>query len=408
MLLTLMAALAAVWTASCASHVEEHSGKVELALSGVSASGKTYRLRNGTIRITGTSTASVSTEDNVDAPSINLELKAGGYLARLVDGWFLERGKLDPMTGTLTFENVKAVLTSVNPAPFTVEDQRTTNLRFRFNAGDDVVQLGNGKVDIGIDVNDCTGGPQGCDHDGDGFPAGMDCNDNDPNVFPGAPETCGDMRDNNCDGRIDENCGGCMPGNPNCDADGDGFPAGMDCDDNDPSTFPGAMEQCDGRDNNCNGIADEGCSGCMAGDPACDADADGVPAGMDCNDQDPQTFPGAPELCDMRDNNCDGMVDENCGSGTCSVVTQTGCPTGLACYFVNQTGATTCLPPGNVPRDAPCTGMALNECAPPAVCTSPNGVNPRCFGICDPADPMGCSPPQHCLASPLPGIGVCF
>jgi hypothetical protein len=407
MLLAFMAALAAVWTASCASHVEEHSGKVELALSGVSASGKTYRLRNGTIRITGTSTASVSTEDNVDAPSINLELKAGGYLARLVDGWFLERGKADPMTGALTFENVKAVLTSVNPAPFTVEDQRTTNVRFRFNAGDDVVQLGNGKVAIGIDVNDCTGGAQGCDQDGDGFPAGMDCNDNDATVFPGAPEMC-DGRDNNCDGRVDETCG-CMPGNPNCDADADGFPAGLDCNDNDPTVFPGALEACDGRDNNCNGLIDENCGGCMPGNPNCDVDGDGVPAGMDCNDNDPNVFPGAPEMCDGRDNDCNGMIDENCGGATCSAVAQTGCPAGLACYLVDASGATTCLPPGHLPRGAGCMEGVLNECAPPAACASPDGANFFCFGICDPMNPSGCGPGQQCQAAPgLPGIGVCF
>ncbi len=46
--------------------------------------------------------------------------------------------------------------------------------------------------------------------------------------------------------------------NPSADADADGSPAGDDCDDNDPSVFPGADELCDGVDNDCDGAVDEG------------------------------------------------------------------------------------------------------------------------------------------------------
>lgn len=54
---------------------------------------------------------------------------------------------------------------------------------------------------------------------------------------------------------------------PSCDADGDGFEAangrckGNDCDDSDPNVFPGAEELCDGVDNDCDGTTDEGCDG---------------------------------------------------------------------------------------------------------------------------------------------------
>ncbi|MCK6523830.1 putative metal-binding motif-containing protein [Myxococcota bacterium] len=107
------------------------------------------------------------------------------------------------------------------------------------------------------------------------------------------------------------------------DADGDGAAAELDCDDEDPSVFPGAAELCDGRDNNCDGSADEG----VLESFFADADADGygdanapllacaAPEGaaendQDCDDADPTTHPGAGETCDTRDNDCDGKTDE--------------------------------------------------------------------------------------------------
>ena len=45
------------------------------------------------------------------------------------------------------------------------------------------------------------------------------------------------------------------------------------------------------------------------GDP--DADMDGVPASEDCDDQDPNNFPGNPEVCDGQDNDCDTLADND-------------------------------------------------------------------------------------------------
>jgi hypothetical protein len=63
----------------------------------------------------------------------------------------------------------------------------------------------------------------------------------------------------------------CTGGN---DKDGDGYglgcPAGPDCNDDDKYTYPGATEVCDGKDNNCDGKADEGLlNACGTCDPTC-------------------------------------------------------------------------------------------------------------------------------------------
>lgn len=82
------------------------------------------------------------------------------------------------------------------------------------------------------------------------------------------------------------------------DVDLDGFEAGPDCDDLDPAVHPGAPELCNGRDDDCDGAV-------PSGEADDDQDGQRICAG-DCHDGDPDISTGADELCDDVDRNCDG------------------------------------------------------------------------------------------------------
>ena len=169
--------------------------------------------------------------------------------------------------------------------------------------------------DDGID-NDCDGVNAGSvDNDGDGYSAcDGDCDDTDPAISPAAAEVC-DLVDNNCDGAVDEGS----------DADGDGATScGGDCDDGDASVYPEAEERCDGVDQNCNGLVDEGAAtayypdrdGDGFGDAAsppeesCEPVEGKLADDSDCNDEDPDINPDAREVCDVLDNDCNGLTDD--------------------------------------------------------------------------------------------------
>ena len=161
-----------------------------------------------------------------------------------------------------------------------------------------------------------------------------DCDENDPDVNPGAEEgppqdpNCFDDIDNDCDGDVDEDDFGCF-----CwDNDVDGYSSdecgGEDCDDDDPDVNPGMIESIDDDncldtlDNDCDGDTDLDDGGCV---PCADQDDDGYgfPASEnceysdeDCDDFDADVNPGAiegpqgdPTCTDGLDNDCDGLVD---------------------------------------------------------------------------------------------------
>jgi len=176
----------------------------------------------------------------------------------------------------------------------------------------------------------------------------------------------------------------CLTCRPVCDDDNDGYCVPADCSGNDPAINPGAVELCNGVDDNCNGHTDEECKACTAdtdcknsfeaciagvctvcnsgctgtctlGTPAvagvchafgvnntcsacfetADKDFDGQnptgtdPNNIDCNDADPKIRRGISEVCGNNvDDNCDGFIDESCN--TCA--NDADCPRdGLVC-----------------------------------------------------------------------------
>jgi len=122
----------------------------------------------------------------------------------------------------------------------------------------------------------------------------------------------------------------CTAGSPKdtdgVDHDGDGFAGVEDCDDNNDTIHPDADEVCDGLDNNCDAIIDEDAidridwytdvDGDGFGDPgaeattACEAPTGSVDNNTDCDDGEATVYPGATELCDELDNDCNEQTDE--------------------------------------------------------------------------------------------------
>ena len=108
------------------------------------------------------------------------------------------------------------------------------------------------------------------------------------------------VRDADHDGAGDATC-----------VDAHGVALGADCDDNDANRFPGNREVCDPMHH------DEDCDPTTHGGVDADGDTfessaccNGTMCGTDCNDGRRDVHPGAVEVCDSADNDCDAMIDE--------------------------------------------------------------------------------------------------
>ena len=163
------------------------------------------------------------------------------------------------------------------------------------------------------------------------------CDDSSYDIGPDCEEVCNGL-DDNCDGETDE--GVTTTYYRDADGDGHGDPAqgqswcepaegyveaGDDCDDADGSVFPGAEEVCDGTDQDCDGETDEGTATLTGyadadGDgygnaddygTGCEGDGSRVADASDCDDNDASVYPGAVERADGVDNDCDGTTDES-------------------------------------------------------------------------------------------------
>ncbi len=244
------------------------------------------------------------------------------------------------------------------------------------------------------------------DLDGDGVVAADDCNDDDATVFPDADELC-DGIDNNCNEAIDEDAVDALlwyrDGDRDgfgdetdsvmaCDPPADRILQGGDCDDGDDDINPDGTETCDGVDEDCDGLIDNDAvdgdlfytdaDGDGLGDPESSFLACALPDGAsldptDCDDTLDTAYPGAPELCNGIDDDCDGDIDDNAGDVTLFYVDIDGDGYGSDSLTEEACAA----PPGFTDNSQDCDD-SRDEAFPGAIETC-NELDDNCDGFVD-------------------------
>jgi len=169
---------------------------------------------------------------------------------------------------------------------------------------------------------------QPIDADGDGFDATDDCDDANVEINPDAEEVCDEV-DNNCDGQIDEGVmltwyydfdgdgyGNDAAIDEACEAPTDYVSQGGDCDVTNDSVYPGALEDCDQTDSDCDGsLVDEFANSDDDIVPDCedtDDDNDGVSDWQDC----------APLDLKMSEADCAGICEGTSWQSDCGCVSE--------------------------------------------------------------------------------------
>lgn len=191
---------------------------------------------------------------------------------------------------------------------------------------------------------------------------------------------------------------------PSVDKDKDGYDSQSDCDDNDPNVHPNAKEICDGKDNDCDGLidnnpADTGMSCGSAAGECKSGTVECINAKLICDG--PDLVLPKNELCDGKDNDCDGKIDEDFSDlGKVCEVGEGECK--RSGYFVCNGSAT------KLKCDAT-PGSPIIE-GPPGSATCSDGLDNDCDGLADGQDPdcKQCSVDSDCDDSNLCTMDKCL